>query len=184
MQKNFTNTSLNHFHLYLLEVLKDLRNKIPDEFRNIVSFPPPIISRPVLNKFGWWVFPQNTAEFNFPKLRLFWLLSKDHEFIASPYDEFEIHFIYPEKLPNGKIIWCGDVMILVLLFYNMIYIKKVIPHTNNFYELLCENFNYLDRKSNTVKPLKHGSLKSSLNKAKRNNEVQSVVNNFLLLLLS
>jgi hypothetical protein len=150
----------------LLSDLKKIKQAVPEELRSLFQFTPPILSMPVLGRFGWWVSPSNSMEFNIPKLRLFHYLLKHHGWISCPYEEFELHFINDENFWATKIIWTGDLMILVLLFDILINKHNVIPPTNNLYNILCGHFEWLDKNNNVIKP-----------------SVENLVSNFTYLLL-
>ncbi len=163
----------------------ELKRQNPAKFRSIFGVDSLcIISRPVINKFGWWVLSSDTTKFNIPKLKLFHLLLTHYGYISCSYKEFEAHFIGGETSAT-KIVWEGDVLILVLLFNKLIYENSAIPvTTESFYDLLFNHFLLLNKKNNRAGKLKHGSLKSSLSNAKVNCVVSKTVENFIVLLIS
>lgn len=163
----------------------ELKQNNPDKFRSVFSVESPrIISRPVINKFGWWVLFSDISKFNIPKLELFNILLRHYEYISCPYEIFETRFI-GENIPKEKIIWKGDLMILVFLFHELIYKNGVIPiSTKTFYDLLADHFLFLKEKDKPAEELKHGSLKSSLNRARGNSVVLKTVENLITLLVS
>jgi hypothetical protein len=184
MSRQGTYNNLDYHCKVLIADLKKIAQEAPDIWRVIVSLPPPIITRPVLNKFGWWALPGNVNEFNIAKLVLFHYVLKQHGYVVCSYEEFEQHFIDDKKPSGNKIEWSGDVMILVLLFDVLMNDKKIIPPISALYDTLCEHFVWLDKNNNSLKKLSKGSLKSSLSNARKNNAVQDIVKNICALLLS
>lgn len=168
----------------LLADIKKITQAVPDIWRSLVSLPPPIISRPVLNKFGWWVFPSNVEKFNIPKLVVLHFILKHYGYIVCEYKDFESHFINENKPTGNSVEWIGDIMILVLLFDVFMNEKKIIPPANSLYDILYAHFVLFDKRTNRIKKLSRGSLKSSLSNAKKNPSVNDIVKNICSLLLS
>ena len=140
MQQNFTKEGLNFSDLLVLEALRNLRDKIPDEFRSVVSLSSQILSRPVLNKFGWLILPSNTAKFNIDKLKLLHELFINYKYIPEDfeYSEFEPHF-FGIQIPEEKIMWIGKNYVLPILFDKM-QRKEIITFSGNLYDMLVAHF--------------------------------------------
>lgn len=184
MNTSSTDKDLNPNCLSFIANAMEIKQKNPDKFRSVflVDFPR-IVSCPVSNKFGWWVCFPDTSKFNIPKLKLFHFLLFHHKYISCSYEVFEQHFIGNE-ITKEKIVWEGDVMVFVLLFYKLIYEKGVIaPTTESYYHLIFNHFELLNKKNNYVEELKKGSLKSSLSKARSNATVCKIAENFITLLI-
>lgn len=179
------NTELSSHCKSFFESAMELKEKSPEQFRSLFLYEAPIINvRPVKNKFGWWVLPHNIEEFNIPKLLLFHNLLEQHRWTECLFEKLKAHFIDTEKPCGDPIVWMGDVMILVYLFDLLMNDKKIIPKTNSLYATLCQHFVLLDKKTNSIKELSPGSLKTSLSNAKSNSNVCDSTTNFLRLLLS
>lgn len=162
----------------------ELKRKAPEKFRSLFLMDERSInSSPVKGKFGWWVLPNNTSEFNALKLSLFHILLFNYEYMRCIYEEFEAHFI-GDEIPKEKISWCGEVQILVLLFYKLQEKRIISIPAEGLYDRLIEHFQLLDKKTNTLRKLKYGSLKSSLSKAQKNPFIEKQVNNLIALLVS
>lgn len=180
----YLSKALTPFSFAVVCAFEEFKQKIPDEYRTLFSLPAPVINLPVLNKFGWFVLSDNPSHFNIPKLVLFHFLLHHYGYITCTYEEFEQHFIDEKKFPENKIVWSGDVMTLVLLFDVLMNDKKIIPPTNNLYDLLCDHFKWIDKRNNTIKLLARRSLKSSLSAAKSNDSIRNIVKNITYHLLS
>ena len=184
MSGNNSNSKLSAGANLFIEWGNEIFLKAPDKLDFIPIQNHKFICKPLLNKIGWLVLPTDVQEFNIPKLKLFHYLLIQHGYITCSFEEFSYHFIDGMKNTKNKILWTGDIKILVFLMNKLIHQKKIIPQTSNFYSVLIDHFVRLDTVSKKIVELKYGSLKSSLNQAQKNNLVEDVVENFIQLLLS
>ena len=181
----FGNNDLSTAGRLFLESAKELKKWNPEQFRALFLMEErSIISRPISGKFGWWVLPNETNEFNILKLKLFQILLFNYEYtLLRSYEEFEIHHI-GEEVPKEKIPWCGEIQVLPLLFYKLQQKQIISIPQSAFYNLLIEHFQILDKKTNSLKELGYGSLKTSLSAARKNPFIERQVDNLIALLIS